>query len=471
MNEINANDRPDRESPPLSDWNATSEATTEVSLDPVNNPDDELLTAYLDGELSDDEKARLQKRLDAEPELAERYRKLQFAGRLVESLASAPINDRLTASTMEMLSAVVQKEIAAAEKRRFRQTLLWLALFFAAGVATFALGGWLAVHRFFPKPFPPEAPSSNEARPEAAFPAPGHAPKAPNAPFPERRRDFPPNQNDIRPRSIKQALPEELRGEDLGPVHQELFAFVKEKYGDQFPKIQKEEILYRFISERGVATFVERLSDKGKKYMEPLGDEQKIRLVGLLILAELYELRREKPGDRQRNQPRFPNGRKNREDGPPDKNAPASSEPSARSRPESSPNEPLAPNAGQGFYWKNESTGELAETLQKLPEQQRDELLRLPDEEMYAQLLILHWGFDPKQVNPAADLHRPGAPDFPNRDFRPDSDPRSDRFADGPARGDRDKKRPEPAESWNRFIESGQKEPAAPNENTAAPDK
>lgn len=458
------NEKNIRENDPLSlaEANAESEATTDLVLEAANDPDDELLTAFLDGELSNEEKERLEKRLAAEPELAERYQKLRFAGRLVESLAPAPVNDRLTASTMEMLSAVVQKEIAAAEKRRFRQTLLWLAIFFFAGLATFALGRWSVARYFRPGPFAPLPEPAAHEMPADGFPASNAAPNRPERNFGPgfhgRYGDGRPDER--RPRDLKQALPEELRDEDLGPVHQELFAFVKEKYGDDFPKIPKEEILYRFISERSVASFVERLSDKGKKYMEPLDDDQKIRLVGLLILTELHELRKERfnDGDRRMN----PNREKNR--APHAADAKDNESPTPNNPPNNTPGNTPGdlpkgkPSDTRGFYWKNESTGELAETLQKLPPEQRDRLLNLPDEEMYAQLLILHWGFDPKQVNPSGDLHSPGGHGFPDRDFSPDANRRPNRRNENrpdASRADTNRPdRPEPVESWNRFLDT-----------------
>ena len=42
----------------------------------------------------------------------------------------------------------------------------------------------------------------------------------------------------------------------------------------------------------------------------------------------------------------------------------------------------------------NESTTELAKTLKSIPQDMRDALLALPAEEMYPQILMIHWGLN-----------------------------------------------------------------------------
>ena len=598
---------------PLDVWNASPDETTELEMNAVNDPDDEMLTAYLDGELSEEELSRIEERLDRDPALSARLNKLRSAGKLLDSLESIPLNERLTASTMEMLSAFVQREIKAERKKQNRRHLVALAIFAAVGASAFLIGS-LAVGRFWPThraasekdmpivarlesleivgdfdfltalndakifageisaPLEPDGGQSNQKAEQqmkktpsrTAFPAqngtvrppdqtemfllnmrfqrltgsekkkyrnlyrqidsapnrnelltlldlvgrwfwydlheteryaywqtplserlaeikrlriegdrstnPNEGAAAPPIPEEKRREGEPFAPMDRRssgftrggkdyrrggypPRDLRPSLPTELRGERLNDIGDEIFTFVRKNYKDGFGDKKKEEILFEFISERGVDSFVNRLSETGKAYLAAMDEEQKIRLIGLLILVELHENQfrmRVRDDDRRRGDFSGPNHAPNDRTPPPDRFA-----------------GPDTPNAG--FYWKTESTRELAETLKKLPQAKRDELLSLPDEEMYSQLLILHWGFDPKQGTPPNGGERlpPG-----NRGERWEKDvPRENHRAEPP---EQNREIPrngmsEPADLWKRFLDE-KKSDAQPTETISAPD-
>lgn len=562
----------------ITGWNASMDQTTEMELRSVNDPDDELLTAFLDDELSAEEKVNTQRRLTNEPQLAERLEKLRMAGKLVESLAMAPPDEHLTAATIETLTALVRREIQSAERRRFWRTFLFVLIFSLAGIAAFGLGS-----RFFSGFFslgvrPQKADEPVIARLEAleivgdfeflnallesglfaktAQTAPKttdgksssasgdlsrqsdqtvtfllsarfermtredknsyralyrqidsapnrdelfgllerlerwfwfdlhendrygywqlpqnerlaeirrlieHGPQTANRPnVPPEFRDGPDGSLDDPPihaqgrsggmqgrktRDVKLSLPEELRQEDFGSVPLDIVLFVREKYQGKFSTDPKEQILFDFISTKGIDSFIALLSDAGKKYMEPLSDDQKTRLIGLLILADMHEKRVQMKFGGPPFDPNEPNREQARGKGDGERNE--------NFRPPFDPPEDDG-SASAGYYWKTESTKELAETLKKLPQAKRDELLSLPDDEMYSQLLVLHWGFDPKQVNPNQNAPQAGGPNFPPNNFSPSrhGSPRSKQEGRPQHR--------EPFDSWNRLFDDNQ----APN--------
>lgn len=629
------NDSHEADPAPLDVWNASPDETTALEMNAVNDPDDEILTAYLDGELSEEELSRIEERLDRDPALSARLDKLRTAGKLLESLETIPLNERLTASTMEMLSAFVQREIKAERKKQTRRHLIALAIFAAVGALAFLIGSF-AVGRLWPphraaseKDMPIVArlesleivgdyefltalndaklfAEENSARPvpdggstdktsektpdkqSKKMPVPSALPpqSAPVRPPDQtemfllnmrfqrltgaekkkyrklyRQIDLAPNRNELLtlldlvgrwfwydlheteryaywqtpsserlaeikrlrsesdrpansddgsaappipggkrgeggpfapadrrpsgftrggkesrrggypPRDLRPSLPTELRGERLDDIGDELFTFARKNYKDGFGDKKKEEILFEFISERGVDSFVNRLSDAGKTYLATMDEEQKIRLIGLLILVELHEKQfrmRVRDDDRSRDDLSGPNRA-------PNDRAPNNRMPNDRTPPPGRYAGPDTPNAG--FYWKTESTRELAETLKKLPQAKRDELLSLPDEEMYSQLLILHWGFDPKQGTPPAGPSKGGDRLPPgNRGERWEKDVPRENPRENPRAEPSDQKRdnprnemPEPTDSWKRFLDE-KKGSAQPSAVTSAPD-
>lgn len=85
------------------------------------------------------------------------------------------------------------------------------------------------------------------------------------------------------------------------------------------------------------------------------------------------------------------------------------------------------PGQGVTGWTPNESTKELAQTLRRLPQSVRDELLSLPSDEMYGRLLAIHWGFDSRK--PGLPGKGPERSDFrgsrsgPQRFFEGDKNP------------------------------------------------
>ncbi|MGI5832628.1 MAG: anti-sigma factor family protein [Thermoguttaceae bacterium] len=484
---------------------------------PQNDPDDEILTAFLDEELSDSEKAQTEKRLETEPRLRARLEKLRAAGRFLDSLETLPLNREMTADTMEILTGVVQKEIRAAEKRRRRQNLILFPLLFLGVVALF-LGADLWYRRAYDREFSDEHNypvfshlDTLQAIGDLEFlkqlselsdfggsdstgrQADGSAGDAAGEPKDERLGDFPPrpgsNDNEVlsqpgsragdnasveiflnkvrfyglghaerkayrklyheitadpekarlestlvsfgdwfrhqiseadryrfwsatkeerlavvkeilreqktrpllenahrnaasrqsppfgsgrdsRPSRqyrfrLEDTLPEELRGESLD-VGDEFRAFLKEHFKNeatekQKPPRRRREVICGFIGEKGIDHFTEQLSDKGKEYIASQPDERKQVLIGLLIQIGLSA------GEEEHFRGRRPFGRRG---------------------------SPSRPNETPIGTWKTESTADLAETLRKLPEKTREELLALPADEMYSRLLLIHWGFE-----------------------------------------------------------------------------
>ena len=103
-----------------------------------NNPDDELLTAFLDGELSEAEKTETEKRLEADPRLRARLERLRAVDDFLNRLELLPTDREMTANTMEILTGVVQKEIRAAEARRRRFQFLFLLVVVLAAAGAFS---------------------------------------------------------------------------------------------------------------------------------------------------------------------------------------------------------------------------------------------------------------------------------------------------------------------------------------------
>lgn len=210
-------------------------------------------------------------------------------------------------------------------------------------------------------------------------------------PFPFK--DLNSRENDKKKFRFHEKLPQELRNEDLSSFKPEFDEFMKKRsqnISSNHPKEMKREGFFQpiseFITSKTVDHFMSRLTPDGEKYMRKLPDREQIRMIGLLFTMELHknmDFRNPesfsfgKNGDKTgsefgyRNNPWKENGYWNRFRG--------------------------KDFRSEGGFRMNESTSELAETLRKLPQKQRDELLSLPAEEMYAQLLILHWGFAPQK--------------------------------------------------------------------------
>ena len=124
--------------------------------------------------------------------------------------------------------------------------------------------------------------------------------------------------------------------------------FEENRAGRPGPDRPFHGLIEKFVEAKGAAYFIDRLSEKGKAYMDARSDEEKTRLIARLIRIDLYS----KEAERARFSFRGPRGGRR----------------SAAS----------------------ESTADLAETLRGLSEETREELLSLPDDELYEVLLQIH---------------------------------------------------------------------------------
>lgn len=91
-----------------------------------------LLIAYLDGELSDPQRAELERRLAEDPELRQRLLELQQTWSLLDFLPQPETNPNLTQSTMELL--------AHRQKRAYRFPLIWALAFLLSGALGLGAG-------------------------------------------------------------------------------------------------------------------------------------------------------------------------------------------------------------------------------------------------------------------------------------------------------------------------------------------
>ena len=172
---------------------------------------------------------------------------------------------------------------------------------------------------------------------------------------------------------MKNGLPEELREESLD-VRDDLRAFTRRRFEEgrkdgAEPSRPDRRILDDFVEAQGFDYFADRLSDRAKEYLASRSDEEKARLVAQLIRLHFFSRVVERGP--------HPHG------GPDLRSASAGSE----------------------------STADLAETLRNLPEEEREELLSLPDDEMYELLLNIHQSRERRNGPPS----RFSPPDFPKR--------------------------------------------------------
>ncbi|MDX1964989.1 MAG: hypothetical protein SFX18_17715 [Pirellulales bacterium] len=121
----------------------------EVELPP--DPLDELLTAYLDGELSPADARALEERLSREERVRQRLRDLSGAWDLLDNLPRETVDENFTKTTVAMVAVAARdevRELEAAAPRLRRQRWLWTA---AAGIASLLLG-FIGLRAFWPDP-------------------------------------------------------------------------------------------------------------------------------------------------------------------------------------------------------------------------------------------------------------------------------------------------------------------------------
>jgi anti-sigma factor RsiW len=117
----------------------------------LDTRDDELLVAYLDGELDAEAVRGVDDRLAAEPVLRARLRQLEQPWRMLDELSAEPVAEDFTRTTLEMVATAAAEDTEqherAARGRPSRRR--WLA---AGGLVGAAAAGFLAVVLLRPDP-------------------------------------------------------------------------------------------------------------------------------------------------------------------------------------------------------------------------------------------------------------------------------------------------------------------------------
>jgi len=114
-----------------------------LNIQVETEPDEELLVAYLDGELDSPNVRRVEDRLSMEPDLREKMTTLEQTWNLLDSLETAPVDKELVRSTMEVVTLTMEKELQEdekkLEKRKIPDFLIALAIAAMCGVIGYQL--------------------------------------------------------------------------------------------------------------------------------------------------------------------------------------------------------------------------------------------------------------------------------------------------------------------------------------------
>ncbi len=205
----------------------------------------------------------------------------------------------------------------------------------------------------------------------------------------ERRADSP------QIRAFRDALPEELRDENLEALGQKYDGFLQNKreYGG------KRESALAFLTEESSEKIVAALSPQARDYLRALSEEERSAALGLLVTLAFWE--REERSARPLSP--FPNGARN-----------ASS---------------FAARPFERDAQRRDFIRELAETLRKLPPEGRDFLTSRPSDEMRGVLWATHWRFAFRNANRSprsgGPTSAPSAPFAPNAPSFPQAQPGS----------------------------------------------
>ncbi|MDR1383746.1 MAG: hypothetical protein LBJ67_07875 [Planctomycetaceae bacterium] len=105
--------------------------------------DEELLIAYLDGELDSQNVRQMEDRLSREPELREKMTVFEQTWNLLDSLETVPVDKELVRSTMEVVTLTIEKELNEGEKkleqRKIPDFLITLAILMLCGMIGYQL--------------------------------------------------------------------------------------------------------------------------------------------------------------------------------------------------------------------------------------------------------------------------------------------------------------------------------------------
>lgn len=124
------------------------------SVNPEPNSEavaEEQLVAYLDGELDEPTRQRIEARLAVDAGLRDALRRLERTWDLLDGLEQANVEESFTQSTMEMVALAASDEIRVREEEApRRRRLRWLVG--GGSVVAAAVAGYAAVAIFWPNP-------------------------------------------------------------------------------------------------------------------------------------------------------------------------------------------------------------------------------------------------------------------------------------------------------------------------------
>ena len=114
-------------------------------LDPVLQ---EQIVAYLDGELDDEKRRRIEELLVSDPQLRGALQQLDHTWELLDELDTAPVHDKFAQTTLEMVAVVAAKDARDLRRKApWRRWLVWVA-----GLGAAALAGFFALAMLLPNP-------------------------------------------------------------------------------------------------------------------------------------------------------------------------------------------------------------------------------------------------------------------------------------------------------------------------------
>jgi hypothetical protein len=124
-----------------------------MSQDSINaeNPLEEQLVAYLDGELDVESSRRIEERLAVDPEIRGKLHSLEQTWEMLDKLDTTPVSEDFTRTTLEMVAIAaeqdVQKNLDEAPRRRRRLWMPAVAGLLLAGLAGFMVASLAAPSR------------------------------------------------------------------------------------------------------------------------------------------------------------------------------------------------------------------------------------------------------------------------------------------------------------------------------------
>ncbi len=122
-----------------------------MSNEALNHPDDlardELLVAYLDGELDAESSRDVEQRLANQVAVRERLHELERAWDVLEVLPTPEINPRFTGTTLEMVAQVAEQEQQGKTSRFFTPRTRRLLVGVAALLVAFGAGLLVSANR------------------------------------------------------------------------------------------------------------------------------------------------------------------------------------------------------------------------------------------------------------------------------------------------------------------------------------